>query len=206
MRGEAEHSAGTADSEPSEISSMGEMLARIRQVTEQETVRLSDVIAAMGRASHAALLMLPAMIVVTPLSGIPGLSSIGGIMIALISAQMLIGRERVWLPGWILRLKLRRTRLLTALTWLDKISAYIDRHTKRRLMWFLVWPGRVLVQALCMICGMAMPLFELVPFSSTTLACAVLLFATALLVRDGLLAAIGIGAVSAAAALFIYLF
>ena len=44
----------------------------------------------------------------------------------------------------------------------------------------------------CIACGLAMPFLELVPFTATTLAMVVTLLASALLVRDGLLTAIGL--------------
>jgi hypothetical protein len=49
-----------------------------------------------------------------------------------------------------------------------------------------------LVLTSCLLCGLAMPFLEVVPFSATSLAVVVSILASALLVRDGLLVAFGL--------------
>jgi hypothetical protein len=119
-------------------------------------------------------------------------SSVGGIIIALVAVQMTIGREHLWLPQWILNLEIPRNRICQGLDWLEPPGRFVDRHTRRRMSWLTRGPGRNLIQVICLCCGLAMPFFEIVPFTSSFLAGAVLLFATALVVRDGLIAALGL--------------
>jgi hypothetical protein len=57
----------------------------------------------------------------------------------------------------------------------------------------LGYPGRRLALTTCISCGVAMPFLELVPFSAMILAAVVSILAAALLVRDGLLVAFGLG-------------
>jgi hypothetical protein len=138
------------------------------------------------------LLLLPALILVTPLSGIPGLSSLGGLTIALVALQMLLGRSNIWLPDFILRRHLPTARLEWSLDRLDRFAAFIDRRSVARAEWLLAFPGRELVLTSCLLCGLAMPFLEVVPFSATSLAVVVSILASALLVRDGLLVAFGL--------------
>ncbi len=157
------------------------------------SVTLETLVRAMDPAVQPVLLLLPALILVTPLSGIPGLSSLGGLTIALVALQILLGRPTIWFPAFVLRRRLSADRLLRALDRLDRPVRFLDRRSVARADWFFAFPGRQLALATCVACGLAMPFLELVPFSATTLAMVVTILAAALLVRDGLLAALGLG-------------
>jgi hypothetical protein len=170
-----------------------DILERIRGAIIGTSVSVETLVRAMDPAVQPVLLLLPAMVLVTPLSGIPGLSSFGGLTIALVAFQILLGRPTIWFPTVILRRHLSAERLLRALERLDRPARFIDRRSLARAGWFFAFPGRPLALTTCIVCGLAMPFLELVPFSATVLALVVTILAAALLVRDGLLAAIGLG-------------
>lgn len=183
---------------------LGDITDCLRDAGEGETVHVRDIVESLGRASFAAILLVPALIIVTPLSGIPGLSSVGGIIIALISLEMALGRRHVWLPGWILARGIERKRFVGALDWAKKPIGVIDRITRPRLTALTAPPFALVPEILCVACGAAMPFLELVPFSSSILASAVFLFAVALLTRDGLVVLLGLFAVAAAGGVISY--
>jgi hypothetical protein len=166
---------------------------RIRQASGGSNVTVGEIVRAMDASIQPVLLLLPALILVTPLSGIPGLSSLGGLTIALVAAQILLGRSDIWLPDFVLRRTLPASRLAWSLERLDRFAAFIDKRSTPRAEWLLGFPGRQLGLATCILCGMAMPFLELVPFSATTLAVVVSVLAAGLLVRDGVLLAFGLG-------------
>ena len=168
------------------------ILAGLRGAVSGETVTVARLHAAMDAPAQPVLLLLPALILVSPLSGIPGFATVGGLTIALIALQMLANRSAIWLPGILLRRSLTSARVLSALDRLDRPARFIDRHTVARAGWFVTFPGRQLALATCAVCGCAMPFLELVPFSATTLASVVTILAAALLVRDGLVVALGL--------------
>lgn len=170
-----------------------DILDRLRNVSDAASVSFGGVIRAMDQGGQPVLLLLPALILVSPLSGIPGLSSLGGLTIALVAVQILFGRSTIWLPGFILRRRLPTARLVWAVSKLDKPAAFIDRKTVARAEWFFTFPGRQVLLLTCMSCGAIMPFFELVTFSATSLAVVISILASALLVRDGLLAGLGLG-------------
>jgi hypothetical protein len=170
-----------------------EILERMRGAIVGPSVSVETLIRAMDPAVQPVLLMLPALILVSPLSGIPGLSSLGGLTIALVAFQILLGRPTIWFPTVILRRHLSAERLLRALERLERPARFIDRRSLARAGWFFAFPGRPLALSTCIVCGLAMPFLELVPFSATLLALVVTILAAALLVRDGLLAAFGLG-------------
>lgn len=194
--------AGDAD-EPTSIS---EVLQQVEAVGLDDKIELRELVAALGEASFGPLLLLPAVIIVSPLSGIPGLPTLGGITIVLISGQMVFGRHHLWLPEWLLARKIGRARFDRALDWLQRPARFVDGITRPRIEALVEPPFSIVPEIICMLCGLMMPFLEFVPFSSTILATAVTFFAVALIVRDGLLTLIGIVVFAAAAAMVIQLF
>lgn len=181
-------------------------LARLRAAASAtETLHAGDVVKSIGPGSGTILLMAPALIVVTPLSAIPGLSTLCGITIALFSLQILVGRRLLWLPAWLARCKMPAARLRAALDRLDSAAGLLDRMTHRRLTVLVRPPGLILPRATCFVCGAAMPVLELVPMASSILGAAVTLFAVAMLTRDGLLVVAGLAVVAQIGWVFVLL-
>lgn len=183
---------------PPDRQGIADILARIRGAITGPSVSVGTLVRAMDPAVHPVLLLLPALILVSPLSGIPGLSSLGGLTIALVASQILLGRPTIWLPGFVLRRSLSADRVQRALDRLDRPARFIDSRAVPRAGWFFALAGREMALITCIACGLAMPFLELVPFSATTLAVVVTILAAALVVRDGAMAAIGLGTLGAA--------
>jgi len=181
--------------------SLGEVIEKARSELGEDKVEVDQVIAAMGSASFAPVMLLPALLVLSPASGIPILPSICGLTIALIAAQMLFGRKHLWLPGWILRRKLDGPKTDKALATIEKPARWIDRNTGRRMPWLTRAPFDKVVLLTCLLCGGIMPALELLPFTSSILGAAISVMTLGLLVRDGLLVLIGLGFVGSAVAL-----
>ncbi|EAU48161.1 exopolysaccharide biosynthesis protein [Salipiger bermudensis] len=178
---------------------VGEIVDRLDAVVKRDNVSLRDLFEEFGESSFLPALMVPSLLVVSPLSGIPLFSSVCGLTIAFISAQMLISRKHLWLPDMLMRMKIDGPKARTAVQKMRGVGAWIDRHSRHRLPVFLTAPMRKWLQLLCMLCGFAMPFLEIVPFSSSLLGSAVTLLATAMLARDGLFALLGSIAIATAA-------
>lgn len=168
--------------------SLNRIVERAEQAACRERVAVGDLVDAFGRASFVPLLLVPALIVVTPLSGIPGLSGLCGITIALIATQWLVGRDSVWLPGWIMRREVSGRRMRAALARIRPFARWLDRNTRARLGFLFRGPFRFLPPLACALFGAMMPFLELVPFSSSLLGTGVTLLAFSMLTRDGLFA------------------
>ncbi|WP_319529828.1 exopolysaccharide biosynthesis protein [uncultured Cohaesibacter sp.] len=167
------------------------ILERTQEAANGETTTLGDTVHSLGQESYGALILLPALLAVSPLSGIPTASTILGITIAIVSSQALLGRHSLWFPSWLLSREVDTAKFKDALSFLEKPAGVIDRYTRKRLSFLINPPAGRLLQLVCLLCGLTMPFLELVPFSSSILGAAVTLFAAALIVRDGLLAAAG---------------
>ncbi|MFP4326405.1 MAG: exopolysaccharide biosynthesis protein [Paracoccaceae bacterium] len=172
-------------------ATIGDVLERLDRLTDLSHVTLRDVQESFGRASFVPALMIPSLLVVSPLSGIPFFSTICGLMIFFVTAQMLARREHVWLPELLLSRSVSGPRLHNALQRIRRLGGWIDRNSSERLRFLMLPPMVVLFYLLCLVAGGMMPFLELVPFSSSILGLSVLLMAAGFLTRDGLLALAG---------------
>lgn len=168
------------------------IIDRVAEITREGPVSLDRVVGAFEQAGFAAMLIVPAAAVVTPLSGIPLFSSLCGLTIFLIAAQWLLKRDRVWLPAWLGRQSLEGDKIRLAMDKLRPAARWLDDHSRKRARFLFRQPLRALLPVACLMFGALMPLLELVPFSSSLLGAAVCLIAFSLLTRDGLFALIAL--------------
>lgn len=165
-----------------------EIIDRVLAVSEGDTVSVADITQSVGRAGFAALLLIPALAVATPLSGIPFFSALMGMMIVLVSVQMLARRRHLWLPAWLLRKELNGARVRKAFTKVRPVMQWIEDRTRQRLKFFVQAPLNIIPQGLCVLSGMMMPLLEFVPFSSSVMGIGVVFLTLGMLTRDGVVA------------------
>ncbi len=165
---------------------------RIVEATHSEQVCVDDLVQAVGRASFPPVLLIPAIAVASPLSGIPLFSAMMGMLIFLVSLQMLLRRDQLWLPGWLLRRKTNSARVRLVFLRLRPAMAWLDAHTYARLTVFVHRPLIFIPQTFCVLSGLIMPFLEFVPFSASLVGGAVALLAFGMLARDGLFVLLGL--------------
>ncbi len=171
---------------------VGDILARLAVLAQADRVTIAQIRAAFGEASFLSAMIIPALIVVSPLSAIFFLPTVMGLSVVLIAGQMLSGRRTLWLPRAIARLSLPGLRLGQSLAWLVRPGDWLDRQTRRRLGVLFVWPLRLIPVLGCLLSGLMMPFLELVPMASSVLGLAIILFALGLLARDGVFVILGL--------------
>ncbi|TDL79761.1 exopolysaccharide biosynthesis protein [Palleronia sediminis] len=181
----------TAENPPENNHRVRDIVDRLDELTDKEEVSVETILDAFGTTGFLPILMIPALLVVSPLSGIPLFSSVCGLAIALIATQIFIRRKRVWLPGFVMRRTIKGEKLHNGAQKLHWVADWIDRRARDRLHPLISRAARPFVHFSCIVCGAAMPVLEIVPFSSSILGAATLCFATALLARDGLFVLFG---------------
>jgi len=126
----------TPDEPPQNLE---DLLQRLEQVGEaDQPVTIESMLQVTDERSFGALLLIPGLLVLSPLSGIPGLPSVVAVMVALIAIQLLIGRTRFWLPQWLLRRSTSRSKYDKAMAFLHRIAGVVDRLLKRRLTFLTI--------------------------------------------------------------------
>ena len=154
-----------------------------------------------GAQAAGPMLLLPALIVVSPLSIIPGLPTLVGLHTAIVSAQLVLGRSRIWLPRWLSRRSLSAAHADKLMQFLLPVSRMADRVVKRRLLSLTGRVARRIGAVVCVLMGVLMPLLEFIPLSSTIAASVIAIYALSLSARDGLLTLAWWGALAAIVAL-----
>jgi len=149
-------------------------------------VSIGDLLDRLGSRSFNTLMLVPAVLIVTPLSAIPGFSTLCGILIASSAIQNLLGREHIYLPRWICRRTVGEKRLTTAIERVRRPVRWLDRQTRPRLGALVQPPFSNVAVAIAGLCGAVMPFLEFIPLSASIIGMAVLLIALGLMARDGL--------------------
>ncbi|HEX6997657.1 MAG TPA: exopolysaccharide biosynthesis protein [Gammaproteobacteria bacterium] len=177
-----------------EPADLEELLDRMLDVSEErDPVSLGDLLDAVGRRSFGPLLLLAGLIILMPLVGdIPGVPTVMGLVVLLISGQLLLRRPYFWLPGWILRRSIAAEKLRKALGWLRKPARFVDRWLRPRLTKLVDGAWVYVIALVSSGLSLATPLMELVPFSANGAGAVLTAFGLALIARDGLMALIAL--------------
>jgi len=179
--------------------SIGEVVDGLQEVADkQDTVAIDDLLDTFGDRSFAPLMLILALVGISPVGGIPSVPTIIGLCIAVIAAQMAWGREHVWLPEFVTKRGVKSERLTRGKDKLDKVADVMDSIAKRRLKALASGPARRVVAGLIVMLCLALPVLEIVPFAAAAPFLAIAMLSLALMVRDGLVLLIG-GAVALAA-------
>jgi hypothetical protein len=163
-----------------------------------DRVTVEDALDAVGQSSFGALILVPALVLVSPLSGIPGLPTALGLVIFLVCVQYLVGRDRVWLPARLRRAGLSRARLAKAFRSVHPFVRLLDRLVKPRLTFLINRLTVTVFAGICASLALTFPPLEALPFVATTTASMIALYGFAILARDGFIAILALTATALA--------
>lgn len=182
-----------------QADSIGEVVDGLEDVADkQDKVAIDDLLDEFGDRSFAPLMLILALIGITPVGAIPSVPTILGLCIAVIAAQMAWGRDHVWLPKFVTARGVKSERLTKDKDKLDKVANVMDSIAKQRLKALASGPARRVAAGLIVVLCLALPVLELVPFAAAAPFLSIAILSLALMVRDGLVLLIG-GAVALAA-------
>ncbi len=181
--------------ETKERAKASALLKRLRERLGGEQPTLGEVLAHLGDRAPGFLLLALAIPAVVPTPGVP-VGMVFGTVLALVAVQMIVGRDRLEVPTWIGRRRVKRSTIHTVV---EKATPMVERveRTLRTRYPALTRAGflRPLgVFVLLMGVLIALP----IPFGNTLPGLAVLVIALGLIAKDGLavLAGLGLGAVA----------
>jgi hypothetical protein len=168
-----------------------DVLETLADAGGDERVTIGEILDAFGDRSLAAILLVPALLAASPISGIPGVPTITGIIFALIVVQMLMGRDSVWVPQAIANRGVSRGKMDKAVNFLRKPVGWVDKVMKPRLTWLAKKPWNYVALLTVLAIALLAPGMEFLPFVISIAAAAVGLFAAGILVRDGVVILLG---------------
>lgn len=159
------------------------VLDRIASGDPAQALRLDELLSGLGRRAFGMLLFVAALPAFIP---IPGGGAIAGPLVVLIGVQLLIGRRRPWLPGFLARRGPRREAMARfgqrLGPWLDRLEHLI----RPRLAPVLDHRAASTFTGLLLVLLGVLTSLPL-PFTNFLFGAMVLMFALALLERDGAL-------------------
>jgi hypothetical protein len=166
-------------------------LTQLIRSIEGKTVSLRDLMAIVGEQGMLLVCAIAALPFLIPVS-IPGVSTVFGAGIILISLAVAFNRLP-WLPRSILDRELNAEKLVPALEKGVNFVSRFDRFFRRRLSVLTTGAGIARLNGLAItFAGVLLMLpLGLIPFSNTLPAIAILLLATGIIQRDGLVLLLG---------------
>ncbi|MGR3540737.1 MAG: exopolysaccharide biosynthesis protein [Hasllibacter sp.] len=181
------------------MSSVNDILDDLEGASHDGKVTLSEMAEALGHRGAAPFLIVPPLIEISPIGGIPAVPTFLAVVVLIFAVQIAAGRDEPHVPGKLGRRGVDGERLRGATAKLRPLAARLDGWFHGRLRPLTGKPARqaaaLVVVALCLV----VPPLELVPFASTIPMGAILVFGLAFLFRDGLLmlAAFAVSALAA---------
>ena len=169
------------------------LLAAVRG--DADTVTLGEIAGALDARGFGLSTLLFSIPSLLPMP--PGLPTLVGVALLIVSVQMVVGREELWLPSFLSRHRFSRRMLVSGV---EKISPYIEAAERFARPRLIVLTGRGATVAIgLVVLIMAIVLILPLPPGGNfppALACAVL--GLGLAQRDGLIVLIGLAASVAA--------
>ncbi|QDH69482.1 exopolysaccharide biosynthesis protein [Marilutibacter alkalisoli] len=166
-------------------------------VGDPDTIlRLGDVFAGLGKRSFGMLLFIATLPAFVP---IPGFGAVSGPLAMLLGAQLMIGLRKPWLPGFISRRGPTRHSMVRFRNRLSPWLTRLEKVVRPRASFLLDHRLASIVTGLLLIL-LGVLLSLPIPFTNLLFGALLLLFALALIERDGYLMAVAwvIGGVAVA--------
>ncbi len=158
------------------------LLSTFEHGDPEEMLRLRDILGDLQQSAFGVFLFVAILPAFIPIPGLGG--AVSGPLTILIGLQMLVGLRKPWLPRFIAN---RGPRRGTGQRFVGKIAPllrWLDRLLKPRLRWLLdALPAHALTGVLLVLTGLLLSLP--IPFTNYLFGVILLLFALALLERDG---------------------
>lgn len=181
----------SATSRPRRLS---EVLAELVQ-SGTTRVSVGQLVDGLADRGHAALMILFAVPNLLPLP--PGSSTILGVPLALIAAQLAFARAKPWLPTWLRRRSLDRATFAAIA---GRTAPHLARFERLARPRYWLFPNHLADRAVGLaVLVMAVILILPIPFANLAASVTVILAALGLAERDGLW--VGLAALAAAASI-----
>lgn len=168
--------------------SASEILANLGTVLTRQRVSLGEMVDALGEAGIGLTILMLALPSFIPVPGLPT-GFVFGTALAILSLQIMMGADRLLLPGWLRRRSLPRGPVVTGGAW---VAPWF-----RRAEWMLR-PRLSLLSGRLSHVILAVPIFVHavmillpIPLGNQLPALAVIVFAFGLIERDGIAVLIG---------------
>ena len=157
----------------------------LERAQSQPRISIGDINEEMSARGRGPFFLIPALVELTPIGSIPGVPTAIAIVLGLFAVQVLIGRQHMWLPGFVEKLSMRSEKVKTALGKLEKVADRMDHAFHDKWSLFVSEPFQRAAALVVLVLCCTIPVLELVPFASSVPMLAIAALGLAMLVRDG---------------------
>lgn len=173
-----------AESRPRAEAGTRELLAAMALGDPDDRLRFADLLVGLGKRVFGMMLFVATLPAFIPIPGVGG--AVGGPLVILVGAQLMIGLRKPWLPRWLAERGPHRSAVQRFEIVLEPWFRRLERLSRPRL------PGMLDHRAAAMFTGLLLVLLGIllalpIPFTNYVFGLLLLAFALALLERDGAL-------------------
>ncbi|MES2860066.1 MAG: exopolysaccharide biosynthesis protein [Pseudomonadota bacterium] len=156
------------------------LLRRLADDAGDEGLTLHQIRDRLDERAYGLLILLLSIPCLVP--GLYGVPQVVGLIIILIAAQLLAGREEPWLPRWVLNLRAKGAWLKAMADFAETRLGWVDRLSRPRLTAFASGAGEKMAAVFMILATLTIVL----PFTNTIPSIALALLSVGLIQRDGL--------------------
>ncbi len=174
---------------------------------DSDQMSLGELVATLGDRSFGWCILVFTLLNFVPFP--PGTDMILSLPVLMLTAQMVLGFDSVWLPGFVSRIRIGRRGFQKLVMRFGPMMRRIEKVIRPRHEWVFTAPAERMLGAFLFLVGIA--LFAPIPFSGYLTALTLCIASIGMIERDGLVtlagAALGLVAiiVTASAGMMIYL-
>ncbi|MFN3232791.1 MAG: exopolysaccharide biosynthesis protein [Alphaproteobacteria bacterium] len=172
-------------SEDGQLDSLTDVLDRLQEGTDGNTVSLADIVSLFGQRTFGPLLLVPGLLAVSPVGVIPGMPTALGITVVFIAGQILFGRQHIWLPSRLESISFSRDRMTRGVEKFRPWARRIDAILSHRLTTLTDRPVLSIIAVVCLLVALSMAPLELIPFAVFAPGLAIVGLGLGLTARDG---------------------
>ncbi len=178
------------------VESVNDLLDTLDSLTgrQQDSVSIDEVMDAIGRRSYAPILLTLGIVIMTPgPASIPGVPVLLGCLVAVVSLQMILRRDHLWIPAWLERREVSSKKFKTTIQYARAPAKWMDAISSKRMKFLVNQNGVRFLGALVLLVALSTPVLELIPFTAHIAGAIITALALSIVVGDGLIAAIAMG-------------
>ena len=175
---------------------LSDLLDKLEHALQGDSVSLAEILHEVGERSFTPLILAITVMIVSPLSAIPGAPTVSAVLLVMIAGQKLLGRRHPWLPPFITRRRIPARHFCAALTRMRRPCAWIDRHSHPRLLFLTTGRMRKVAFLSFVFVPLGWPPMEVLPMATSVGAAALALISFGLMTRDGLYVLFGYAVVA----------
>jgi hypothetical protein len=183
---------GAAD-RPNAVAFAGKTISEILRFLAHEfpndRITIGDIVETLEDRAFGLLMLFLALPMAVPLSAIPGVSTVFGVPLIVIAAQVAIGLRRPALPRWLRQRSISRADLAKVVDWVEPYLKRVERIVHPRWPLLTSFLAERLMGTFSMLLAIVMSLP--IVLGNQPPAIAISLFAIAILEKDGLFSILG---------------